>query len=283
MRNLLCRLSIGLLIFSTAAEASAQAGPSAQPSSEPPTVWQLAWQDSHCSISTGDPKSLGLALWMTPGDPDPQLYIIGSSKVVPVIGSPGPAPGNPKSVTVVLAPTGETFQADVDQMSTGNPTVLKLRRLRHKFPSAFSKASEVRLVTAPAPISIPIHGAAKAMAALQECIGQKLTEWGVDAKAFGALRKPPTDIEGYDWLTYQDYPISALDENAMGAVIVRLNVDATGKVSDCAVVLKSGSSALDKVTCDRALKKGKFDPAIGPDGQPTAASRVIRVDFKIWQ
>lgn len=287
-RSVISIAALGMWTFSSSGAAQVSPTPlaTAPASSEPPTVWDLEWQDSHCTISTGDTKSIGLSLWVTPGDPDPQLYVFGSSKILPreLAGPPQMPLRKPRTVTVALAPTGESFQAEVDAVSeSSRQRVVKLRKLRHKFPPAFAKASEIRLVTAQGPIPIPIHGAAKAMDALQGCIDQKLTDWGLDAKAFAGLRKPPTDIEGYQWVTYQDYPSSALDQNAMGAVIARLNVDATGKVSDCAVVVKSGSAALDKVTCDRALMKGRFDPAIGPDGQPTAASRVVRVEFKIWQ
>src|SRR5438309_9854997 len=95
------RIFAGLIAIVGAVQESAQA-----PAPEPPTVWNLEWQESHCTISTGSAKTLGFSLWMTPGDPDAELYIIGSSKVVPVVGSPGPVSGNRKSITVVLAPSG---------------------------------------------------------------------------------------------------------------------------------------------------------------------------------
>jgi TonB family protein len=120
------------------------------------------------------------------------------------------------------------------------------------------------------------------MAALQQCIDTKLAEWGVDPKAFAALSPPPTDIEGYSWLSYKDYPTDALDANRSGNVVARLNVDVTGKVTGCAVVVSSGWGSLDKVTCKKALEKGRFNPAIGADGHPTAAVRVENAIFKVW-
>src|SRR5438094_822358 len=113
------RIFAGLIAISGAVQESAQA----QPAPPPTKVWNLEWQDSHCTISTGTAKTLGLSLWMTPGDPDPDLYLVGSS-----------VPANVgKSVTVAVVPTGETFRAEVDDRAAGNARILKLVKLKHKF------------------------------------------------------------------------------------------------------------------------------------------------------
>lgn len=38
-------------------------------------------------------------------------------------------------------------------------------------------------------------------------------------------------------------------------MIVRLDVDATGKVANCAVVVSSGQKSADDVSCRRAVQK----------------------------
>ena len=204
---------------------------------------------------------------MTHGDPGPKLYLIGSPTVIPRnVGT---------DISVVLYPGGETFQARVEHKSDRNPTVLKLFKLKYDFPPSFAKSDAVRFDAGGSSVRVPVLGAGKAMAALQQCIDGKLTEWGIDPKALAALRKPPTSLDNYDFITGDDYPQEALDRHEMGHVIARLQVDASGKVQDCKVVVSSRSRALDTTTCDLALKKGRFDPAIGAGGQPTAAPRVI--------
>src|SRR5947208_275176 len=122
------RSVIGLAALSVAVQPSPQTQ-----SPAPPTVWNLDWQLPHCRISTGSPETIGLSLWMTPGDPDPAIYLIGSRDALPEIGK--------YTVTVALAPSGETFQASVFERGVGQKRrIVILSRLRDKFPAAFAKA-----------------------------------------------------------------------------------------------------------------------------------------------
>lgn len=239
----------------------------------PPTVWDLEWQDSFCTITTGDKRTLGLSFWMTPGDPSPEIYLIGSPSLLPHdVGD---------KVTLTLSPGGLSRRADAGAFPSTDPVILRLYRLGYKFPAAFSNSDEVEFDLAGKSLAISVHGADKAMAALQGCVDDALSKWGVDAKAFAALRKPPSDIDGYDLLTANDYPQLAIDRNETGRVVARLHVDATGRVQDCTVVVSSRSTTLDSTTCRLALKRGKFDPAIGPDGKPVAAPRIISVKYAL--
>jgi protein TonB len=68
--------------------------------------------------------------------------------------------------------------------------------------------------------------------------------------------------------TAEDYPVDALRNNEQGTVGTRLQVDRTGRVSDCTVVQSSGSASLDKATCDILQKRAHFTPARNSDGQP---------------
>jgi TonB family protein len=213
-----------------------------------------------------------ISLWMLPGDPDPHLYLIGPS---------GLLPQPTDKVTVELLSNGGTFQADGYVASSRDPVVVKILHLRHKFPAAFAQSNEVRVIARGKQILVPIPGAAKALKALRECIDMKLPEWGVDPKAYDALQVPPTDIENYEFMSSKDYPQDLLDANWMGDVIIRLDVDATGKVTNCAVVVTSGHKSVDDISCFRAMQRGRFNPAVGADGKPTAAVRVRDVVFRI--
>ena len=272
MNRFALQLLSSITALSTAAGSAAQDRP--QPPANPsPSVWTLDWEQSHCTISIGDPKRVQLGVWVTPGDPDPQIYLVGKPGVVPR--KPG------ERMTVTLAPGGERYDAEVAVLSDDHPAALRLSDLGESFPAAFAKSSEVRLSDGRYALNLPVQGAGKAVGALQGCINDALTQWGVDAKAFAALRKAPTDAEKNYLVSDADYPAVALDRHESGQVVARLNVDATGKVTDCAVVVTSGSQALDAATCKAALAKGQFEPAVGPDGQPVAAPRVISVNYGI--
>jgi protein TonB len=60
-----------------------------------------------------------------------------------------------------------------------------------------------------------------------------------------------------------------------------MDVDARGKVTGCAVVVSSGSTSLDNVTCQAAIQRGRYHPAIGGDGRPMAASRIENVTWQL--
>lgn len=66
-----------------------------------------------------------------------------------------------------------------------------------------------------------------------------------------------------------------------GDTIARLDVDATGRVTGCAVLVSSGSAALDNATCKISLERGRLRPAIGADGKPIAAFRIMPVRWRL--
>lgn len=74
------------------------------------------------------------------------------------------------------------------------------------------------------------------------------------------------------WVTNDDYPFAARSARAQGTVKVRLDVDATGRVSNCAVITSSGNATLDDTTCALVVRRARFSPAVGADGQPASSS-----------
>lgn len=74
------------------------------------------------------------------------------------------------------------------------------------------------------------------------------------------------------------YPVGSLRKGAQGTVTVKLLVEVSGKVSECAVMVTSGDSALDRVTCSALSKKAKFRPAT-LDNQPVAAYHFTGATF----
>lgn len=246
----------------------------AAPPASAPQVWQVDWEGSRCSISTGDPASVFLALWMTPGDPRPELYIVAPSERFN---------GAADKVSVTLNPGAKGFESkSTVKLGKAGASILQVFDLREPFPPAFARASDVRISGGlKTPIVISVIGADQAMVALQKCLDEKLPEWGIDAKAYNALRSPPLDTDLLDWISADDYPERAQANNEAGDVVARVAVNAKGKVTDCAVVSSSGSEPLDKVTCSKLLKNGHFIPAVGANGKPAAGVRTLRVKFRL--
>jgi TonB family protein len=268
------RWSVPLIAMAAASSASQSAAGS--PSTPPvaPHVWQLDWQDNRCLISTGDLSTGGLSVSLTPGVPYAEMFFIGLDRALPSVDG--------DKVTITLVPGGERFTVTVMKIPTrSGAKALRTLKLGVNFPSAFAKSSAIEVAGLKQPLSVPIVGASKAVAALRDCVDAKLGEWGIDAKAYEELLVPPTDPSEHLWFKYSDYPAGALAALESGDVIARVDVDATGKVTGCAVVASSGSRSLDNATCSRSLESGRFFPAVGADGKPAAAVRTIRVVWRL--
>lgn len=78
---------------------------------------------------------------------------------------------------------------------------------------------------------------------------------------------PPVPIDRR--FTTNDYPVASLRNNEQGRVLFRLEVDATGKATTCAVTRKV-SPSLDRQTCDILMKRFSYRPATDAVGQPVA-------------
>ena len=74
------------------------------------------------------------------------------------------------------------------------------------------------------------------------------------------------------WVTADDYPPSAMRAGESGRVGYTVDVDATGRVTQCRVTQTSGSAALDQATCRVVTRRGRFRPATDAAAQPLPGS-----------
>src|SRR6476469_7352275 len=147
MNRFALQLVTSITALSTATATAAQDAPSPPPNPAQP-VWTLDWEQSHCTISIGDPKHAQFGVWMTPGDPEPQIYLIGQPGVVPR------KPGD--TMTLTLSPGVERYEGEVAVLSDDHPAALRLSDLGETFPAAFAKSSEVRLSDGRYALSLPV-------------------------------------------------------------------------------------------------------------------------------
>jgi protein TonB len=82
----------------------------------------------------------------------------------------------------------------------------------------------------------------------------------------------PVPISQDSWIGADDYPAPAVRAGQEGRVGYKLDVSATGMVTDCTVVTSSGSPVLDIHTCDLIRLRAHFDPARRADGVAIASS-----------
>ncbi len=82
------------------------------------------------------------------------------------------------------------------------------------------------------------------------------------ALAFAAPANSPAT-----WTSDRDYPSGALRRREEGTVGFRLLIGPIGRVAQCGITESSGSSDLDKGTCEIIAAHSKFKPAIDEAGQ----------------
>jgi len=81
---------------------------------------------------------------------------------------------------------------------------------------------------------------------------------------------PPRLIKGR--LKFSDLPLDLREAGIGGTVSVRYGVDVNGRVGDCIITASSGSTELDRLTCQLIQQRFRFDPSRDHEGQPVPST-----------
>ena len=84
-----------------------------------------------------------------------------------------------------------------------------------------------------------------------------------------------------DWVTTNDYPSRALNENRAGTTSFRLSVGPDGRATGCDITGSSGSPDLDAATCSNLMRRARFTPATDGEGKPVSGSYSNRTRWEI--
>ena len=84
-----------------------------------------------------------------------------------------------------------------------------------------------------------------------------------------------------NWANSNDYPSRALREEKEGVTRFTVQVDASGRVTNCSVTGSSGTPELDSTTCSLIQRRGRFNPATDGNGNPTSGSWSSSVRWQI--
>lgn len=71
------------------------------------------------------------------------------------------------------------------------------------------------------------------------------------------------------YFSTDDYPVEALRRGSQGTVKFELQIDTSGRVSNCTVTDSSGDETLDQVTCSILRERTRYTPARDAEGRPT--------------
>ncbi len=83
------------------------------------------------------------------------------------------------------------------------------------------------------------------------------------------------------WATAQDYPTSDLRAGHQGVTGFRLSIGVDGKVRGCEIVASSGFPGLDRATCDKVMRRARFEPATDGYGNTVSGRYSGRIRWQI--
>jgi TonB family protein len=69
------------------------------------------------------------------------------------------------------------------------------------------------------------------------------------------------------WFDLNDYPTKAFEREWQGTTNFDVIVDPNGRSTDCKIAKSSGYETLDRQACWVAMKRARFTPAIGANGE----------------
>jgi hypothetical protein len=115
--------------------------------------------------------------------------------------------------------------------------------------------------------------------AMEKCLDELLTHWGIDAQAQKSLTRNATPVNANRVARNVGYPPSMLMTNEPGLIRVRLAITEAGTVRSCHVQLDISNPAFERSACSD-LKDAKFHPALDKDGRPIASYWVTAIIYE---
>lgn len=237
---------------------------------KPSSDWQVDFGEQRCvamrEYAVGDRKVL-VAIEPDPSNDGARLLfrVQLAANAKPVFGwsaATVTADGKPVSKFVSSAPSAKEGQLFVagwsDEALPSAPAIATLREIGIE-----SKALSGRF---------PLAGMAKIDALLRDCNRGLLESWGMSKAAQDQVtRWPKLKVPAARLFNYADYPTVASILRQQGDVRTRLSINEKGRVTDCKIRYSSGFDLLDMATCRGLVQRGRYQPALGKDGQPMPA------------
>ncbi|WP_175518027.1 energy transducer TonB [Sphingomonas sp. OK281] len=99
----------------------------------------------------------------------------------------------------------------------------------------------------------------------------------------GGQATAPVPIDPASWLSYDDYPVSAVKVGQHGTVSYRVFVGDDGGVISCIVTKSSGVPALDNQSCASIMQRARFIPAKDRAGRVRSGAYDGKVTWTVPQ
>lgn len=261
-----------------AAVLAGQAGGVDAPPLKPVRSWNIEYADSMCVAARayGDPAApIVIAFKPTPFGDMLQGVVLGTKKQL----------GRQARVQIELAVSGHELGEKQDGTRVHFPNedraVLTFYLARDQLESLVGASTFSIRASGSAPISVALAMGKPVLAALRTCESNLLQHFGYDPAKIAAIAEKAQGIDPAQWLSSDDYPMSALNAARQGVSFIGWTISPGGRVSNCRVLQSSGTPELDKAACDAIQRRGRYRPALDAAGNPVESYSTRNVRWSL--
>jgi TonB family protein len=255
MRILLALAALGLSV-------PAHAAPLA-----PTGKWVVNFDDAQC-VATRAYGDQRIFLKAAPSGDVVQFGII----------SPGGS-GLPEQVPLTMAPAGAATEKVtalrwIQGTGPGRQTYLLTNLTSERF-AAIENATSVSLYNSDIQRHYQLSGLAPLRKVMNDCLTDLQALWPINPGGTGARGRLT------DFITSDDYPPQANDEDITGTTRMVLLVDETGRVADCSITATSGAAILDVQACSLLKARARLTPATDATGKPAKGRLTTAIRWQL--
>lgn len=189
------------------------------------------------------------------------------------------------SATTGLVTVGTTTGANIASSYKSGSTSDGRRLIRFDVTpqqvKAMTTAQEISFTRGGKRTAISAQAMAKAMSAASACQDDLLRSWAADPAQEAKITWRPSIVSPEKGTSVSDYPTAALREGAEGDTVFRLNLDGTGRITDCKIVASAGNEDLDTRACTLMRERGPLPAARLTDGRAAPTVIVGRFEWRL--
>jgi hypothetical protein len=132
------------------------------------------------------------------------------------------------------------------------------------------------------PVTLETGSLRGPLAALDTCVENLVTSWGVDVQKHKTLtRKAEPSKSPGDWIKSSDYPENMLMAGQPALVSFRLSIGTDGVPTACHIQATTRPKEFDNAVCKSVMRRARFSPALDAQGQPLASYYQNNVYFRL--
>lgn len=286
-----------LVLAVAALAASPAVAQDKKPGLAPSSQWVLDYADDSCAIRRlfGEGRDRGFVEFRRFQPSGPLQVIVASSRMRqrdPLafeysfnsdFGS-GWVRGGSLAINMPDGFRGVLFQAYIP-LDTANITEPIPPNFRFELQPRIESASAARLDTItvrnafPSSLTLQLGSLEEPIAALNTCVDELITHWGIDVEAHKTLSQGVRATNMREVPRMMHYPPKMAAQRMPGLVHVRLMIDERGLQTDCHIQMPLSDPEFEKSSCADLEHALEFEPALDKDGKPMASYWATSVNF----